>query len=191
MITRRQATWLIPLLLLFTFPLWKIPLISFLAPPDIPEQPPQQVSGIQYTFSMDTVTIKQAENGRETADIKGTAAKSTQVPNQFVLNNINGKILNDNGNATDIKAARGIYNQNKTELTLEGNVHITNTAEKYTLTTELVVYDGKNRIIHSPKHSVLTGDGYSVKGNSFQHNMKEGTYNVTGKVRCTIEGKLK
>ncbi len=186
MITRRNCIWFIPLILLLTFPFWKHPVSSFLRPPGSYEPDLTKKKKAQLNFFMQDVTIKQAENGKETANIVGTVARSSKIPNQFILDDINGDIINDEGAVTHIVAKTGNYDQEAEKLVLHEHVTITNRAEKYTLTSEHMIYDGKNCTVISPHKADLRGDGYTVHGSQFQHNMKTGVYTVIGDVHCSI-----
>lgn len=163
-----------------------MPVSSFLRPPGSYDPDLTKKKKTQLNFFMKDVRIKQAENGKETANIVGTVARSSNKPNQFILYDINGDIINNEGGITHIVAKSGSYDQESEKLILRGKVKIINRVEKYTLTSEHLIYDGKKRIVTSPEEAELKGDGYTVEGSQFEHNMKAGTYTVIGNVHCSI-----
>ncbi|MEE4242626.1 MAG: LPS export ABC transporter periplasmic protein LptC [Desulfopila sp.] len=189
MITRRNALWLIPLLILLSFPLWRIPVASFLAPPTQPDdstaaERPQE----EHDFSMAGLTILQSEGSRETAVIHAERARTSNTPDEYILEAINADITNNNGDVVNVVAMTGDYNIGRKRLKLMVNVVITNTAENMTMHTELLYYNGVKRTVFSPAQTLLQGDGIRIEGSSFSHDMKAGKYVMGGRVYCTLEG---
>ncbi len=187
MITRRNLVWLIPAILIVTYPLWKIPIISFLTPPGTYDPRLTEKRKLQHSFKMGKITITQAENGKQTAHIVANKAFSAKKPFTFTLENIVADIISESGSVTNITANDGTYDQKKERLHLHGNVVIHNRTEKYTIKTNLLYYNGSTRFIRSPSPTSLEGDGISMKGSAFFHNMKKSTYQVNGRVYSTIE----
>jgi len=188
MITRRNALWLIPLLAILTFPLWKIPLASFLAPRGGYDPQFSKKKPVTHNFTMTAVTLLQSEDGRQTANIRASKARTSERPNEFILDDITADILDDNGGQTIIIAGAGNYYGERKELKLYENVIITNTTDKYTMRSDLLFYDGQKGVIYSPGQTKLLGEGITIDGSSFRHNMNNGVYQVGGRVYCTIEG---
>src|SRR6056297_1453875 len=110
MITRRNALWLIPLLLILTFPLWKIPVASFLAPRGGFDSGESSKKNEGYNFSMDGVTILQSEKGKKTATIHAASAYSGKKDNEYILQKVDADIFDENGNLTKVIADTGNYN---------------------------------------------------------------------------------
>lgn len=188
MINRRNTLWLVPLALIVTFPLWKIPVADFLTPKTA-ESLENRKSAIKgYNFSMGKVTILQSEDGRETAVIHAKQAKSGKRHDEYILEEVDGDIIGDQGNRTNVKADTGTYMVSRKRLKLTGNVVIVNQADTSTLKTSLLYYHGKKRMVDCPEPTSLRGKGISVDGSSLLHDMKEGTYTVGGRVFCTLHG---
>ena len=187
MITKRNAIWLVPALLLITFPLWKIPVADYLSPRGGYDVGFSKKQEIDYNFFLEGVTINQVENGKQAANISAKRAQSTDIPSQYILTEIAADIIDKKGTTHNIVADEGIYNQQEEKLQLIDNVTITNTTEKFSLSTSRLFYDGKKGILYSPTHTEISGDGITMKGSSFDHDMNTGTYEVGGRVHCTIE----
>ncbi len=186
MITRRSLIWLIPACLIITYPLWKIPIISFLTPPGTYDTSLTEKRKLQHSFKMGKVTITQSEKGKQTAHIVASKAFSAKKPFTFTLENIVADIVSDSGSVTKITANSGTYYQKEERIRLQGDVVIDNRAEKYTMQTDLLFYNGSTRFIRSPRPTCLKGDGITIEGSAFSHDMKNSTYQVEGRVHSTI-----
>lgn len=188
MITRRNALWLIPLLLILAFPLWKIPLASFLAPRGGFDSGDSNRRSEGYNFSMEGVTILQSEEARKTATIHASSAYSGSRPNHYILREVDADIFAENGKLTNVTADTGNYDVGARLLKLIENVFITNLADNYSMQTQLLYYDGADRTVYSPGDTQLRGDGISIDGSSFSHDMISGEYTVGGRVLCLLHG---
>ena len=188
MITRRNALWLFPFLLLVTFPLWKVPVGSFLAPPGGYDPEFAQRKPTSHNFTMTGITILQTENGKQTANIRASKARTSPRPDEYILDEMEAEIIDDDDTQTDLIADSGNYNAVRQQLHLKGNVVITNISEKYSMKTEVLYYDGLKGMIFCPGTTFLSGDGITITGSSFRHDMKKGMYTVGGRVKSTIKG---
>ncbi len=188
MITKRNTLWLVPLVLILTFPLWKIPVASFLAPRGgfDPQFTKKRSAG--HNFVMSSVTILHSDHNRQTAQIHAASARNSKHQNEYVLDDVNADIIDDNGYLTNITAENGEYNINHKLLKLSENVVITKEVEKFTMETDLLFYDGKRLSINCPKEANLQGDGITVKGSNLWYDMIKGTYTLGGRVLCTLQG---
>lgn len=186
MMQRRNLLWIIPGLLIVTFPLWRIPIGAFLTPPTT--SPSEEKEERTQDFAMKKATIIQNEMGRKTAIIRARKVFTAPRPNEYFLEDIDSEIFDDDGSPTTVVADAGHYNLLKKQLRLESNVVVVNTAADYTMLSEVLVYDGLERTIVCPEATHLQGDGITIAGSSFHHDMKTGVYTVGGRVRCTIEG---
>ena len=183
----RNLLWLVPFILLLTFPLWKIPVGSFLTPRGGVEKSTATKSVKGYNFSMTGINILQSEQNQETARIRAALARSTSTPNVYVLEQVDADLIDDNGGITQVLAETGRFNVDDKLLELSDNVVITNRVENYTMKTDLLYYDGNNRKIDCPGKSVLQGDGIVISGSSLHHDMNTGAYTIGGRVHCTLQ----
>ena len=190
MISGRNAIWLIPVAIILTFPLWKNPVSSFLAPRgDFTSNSPGQ-DAVGYNFVMAGITILQSEDDQETATISAELAKSTEIPNEYVLEQVDANILDEQGNVTNVLADTGAYNVDQKRLKLVDNVVISSKVDNYTMKTDLLFYEGDTRIVYCPEETLLQGDGIVITGSSLHHDMNTGTYTLGGRVHCTLEGRV-
>jgi LPS export ABC transporter protein LptC len=187
MITRRNLLWLLPLVLLLTFPLWKNPVAAFLAPRGGLDKPSTAISVKGYNFSMSGIQILQSEQNQETARIRAALARSTDTPNVYVLEQVDADIIDDDGGVTQVLAETGLFDVDDKHLKLSNNVVINNRVENYTMKTDLLYYDGNDRTVNCPGKSVLQGNGISITGTSLHHDMNTGAYTIGGRVHCTLQ----
>lgn len=187
MTSRRNTLWLVPLVLLISFPLWKIPLAAFLAPRGGLEKATDVQAGKGYNFAMTDIKILQSEQNQETARIRAALAHSTDIANVYVLEQVDADIIDDNGGITEVLAETGSFNADDKHLELNDNVVISNRVENYTMKTDLLYYNGIDRIVYSPGKSVLQGNGIVITGTSLHHDMNTGVYTIGGRVYCTLQ----
>lgn len=187
MITRRNALWLVPTLLIVTFPLWKPPVANFLSPRGNYDLETIRRSSTQR-FTMKGVTIMQSSKGKKSTNIRAERAQGGKPANQYTLYQVDADIIGARGNTTNVIADTGNYDIKRERLKLIGNVIVKNIEDNTTLTSELLYYYEKEKKVYCPGPTTITGDGMVVKGSSFGHDMIKGTYKMRGRVYCTIQG---
>jgi len=188
MVNRRNLLWLIPVGLIITFPLWRLPLTSFLEPrggfdPNFGKQD-QTV----HNFVMEKVIILQNQLGRKTAEIRADQALTTDVPNEFILLVVDADLFDEQGDLVNVKAKTGIYNTDTRQLTLRRSVHVTRVSQDQHLYSEEIFYYDNNRTIKSPGHTRLVGKNIEIEGESLDYDIVTMQYQVGGRVYCKIAG---
>lgn len=188
MLNRRNLLWLIPLFLLITFPLWRLPLTSFLQPRGSYNSSPGEQSQDSHNFVMDKVIIMQNQAGNTTAEIRADKAFTSEKPNEFILIAVDADLYGEDNDQVKVRAKRGIYNTETRQLTLVGNVHVNRIATKQQLFSELLYYFDHNRTIKSPGDVRLLGEQIEIKGSSLDYDIVTGQYQIGGRVHGTIIG---
>lgn len=183
----RNLLWLVPLILFVTFPLWKIPLGSFLAPPGGYDAQFSQKRKLKHNFIMTGVTIIQSDEEVQTATIRAAEAKTTRRRHEYLLTDVDADIIDDDG-VTNVVARTGNYNVLRKRLKLIDDVVVTNRSDNYTMKTELLYYDGVESTVYCPGETQLQGDGITIDGSSFTYDMTKGMYTVGGRVYCNLAG---
>jgi LPS export ABC transporter protein LptC len=186
MLNRRNLLWLIPLLIIVTFPAWRVPLSAFLTPrggeaPDF--------SGDRedlHNFAMDQVIITQNKMGKKTAQIEAEQAFTSEKSNEFVLTVVNADLFGDDDETVNIKARSGLYNTETRQLTLEGNVRVNRTGTDQQLFSELLYYYDESRTIRSPVDTRIIADQLELKGSSLDYDIATSKYKIGGRVYGTI-----
>lgn len=186
MLHTRNLLWLIPLLLLATFPAWKLPLASFLEPrggynPDFGKRDKNV-----HNFIMEDVVIIQDQLGNKTAEVHADTAYTTEVPNEFELTTVDADLFGKDGEQVKIKAKKGLYNTETRKLTLQQDVQVSRELGEQELFTELLYYYDSTQTIHSPVNTRLTGNNLEINGSSLDYDIVSNQYKIGGRVYCII-----
>lgn len=185
----RNAIWLIPLAFLITFPLWSIPIGKFLTPrggfdPDINKE-----SADQQNFTMQTVTILQNQNGKDTAVIH--AANARTKPDDLdivILDQVKAKVFDDKGEVTLITSQRGEYSMIGRVLVLIQDVVLNKTKDKQFMYTDELKYESYQGTVNCPGKTRLKNETAEIVGGSFDYNINTQTYAFSNRVKCQING---
>ena len=186
MLHSRNLLWIIPLLLLVTFPVWRQPLASFLEPrggydPDFGKQD-QNVQN----FILEKVVIIQDQMGTKTAEVHAESAFTTDVPNEFELVVVNADLFGKDGERVNITSEKGLYNTETRKLTLQRNVRVSREMENQHLFTELLYYNDDEQTIHSPVSTRLVSDNLEINGSNLDYDIVTNQYQMGGRVHCII-----
>jgi LPS export ABC transporter protein LptC len=182
----RNLVWLVPLFLLFSFPLWRPPLAAFLAPrggydPSLAQNRPDS-----QDFVMNRVHITQSHRGKNTLDIVSEQAMTGQTTDEFRMDQIKAVITGKDGKLSYVSARKGVFDKATSLLTLIDDVVINKPSEKYEITTQLLHYDDKTKIAHCPGATRLKGEKITIKGGSLTYNTTAGSYDIGGRVFCRL-----
>lgn len=188
MLNRRNLLWLIPLCLLVSFPLWRLPLASFLQPRGSYDPVSEEENHNTQNFVMDKVIIMQNQAGKTTAEIRADKALTSDKANEFVLVSVDADIYGKDDDQVNIRAQKGIYNTETRQLTLEGTVHVDRVASGQQLFSERLYYFDHNRTIKSPGPTRLIGKQIEINGSSLDYDINSEQYSIGGRVYGTITG---
>jgi LPS export ABC transporter protein LptC len=188
MLNRRNLLWLIPLLLIISFPVWRLPVAAFLQPRGSYDPGSGEQNQDSHNFVMDKVIIMQNQAGKTTAEISADQALTSEKPNEFVLVAVYADLYGEDDELVKISARKGIYNTETRELTLIGDVHVNRVATRQQLFTELLYYFDHNRTIKSPGATRLLGEQVELNGSSLDYDIITGQYQIGGRVKGTIVG---
>ncbi|MEE4165760.1 MAG: LPS export ABC transporter periplasmic protein LptC [Desulfocapsaceae bacterium] len=189
MLHTRNLLWIIPLLLLVSFPVWRKPLASFLEPrggfdPGFGKQD-QNV----HDFVLEEVVIIQDQLGKKTAEVHADSAYTTDIPNEFELTAVAAELFGTDDEPVEIIADKGLYNTESRKLTLQQNVRVSRTIENQHLFTELLYYYDDKRTIHSPVSTRLVGNNLEITGSSLDYDITTNQYLIGGRVHCVISNR--
>ncbi len=184
----RNTIWLIPLFFIITFPLWSIPVGTFLTPrggfdPDLKKAPAKS-----HDFNMDHVRITQNQGGVKTAFIRAEKAATGEDPDVLLMDNVDADIFDEDGNITKIIAQKGKYHTVIKLLTLTKDVVVNKTADNQVLYTDLLHYDSEQRTVDCPGPTRLEGDKVVIDGGSLDYDIKTQTYIIDKRVHCVLNG---
>ncbi len=182
----RNLLWLIPLIMLLLFPVWRIPVAAFLAPRGGYDPALAQNRPDAHDFTMNTVHITQSHNGQTTLVVSSQQAMTGASVDEFKMDDIHATIFDDRGKPTLITAQHGIFNKNSSELSLIDSVVIKKPADKYEIYTELLHYNDKSKMAHCPGATRLVGETVSIKGGSLEYDTVSKRYDIGGRVLCSL-----
>lgn len=187
---RRNIVWVIPLLCLLTFPLWRTPVGNFLAPREGVEFTKNQQKKDGQKFSMDTVILYQYKNDKTVAIIRANKVSTGKDSEKIFLTKVDSDLYDDAGNLTRIKAENGTYNSKAEILTLTKNVVVNKSVDQQQLNTELLVYNGKARTVNCPGDTLITTKDGIIDGGNLFYTIADGSYDIGGGVQCSFNGFL-
>ncbi|MCF8055017.1 MAG: LPS export ABC transporter periplasmic protein LptC [Desulfocapsa sp.] len=188
MISRRNLVWLIPFLLFLSFPLWRIPVASFLSPrggydPSLAERKLDA-----HNFNMDNVHITQSEYGKTTLKIAADRAFTGKTVDEFRMEEVDAVITGNNSEKTFITSRSGIFDKQTAILTLIDEVVVIKPKDNAELYTDLLVYNNKTHMAHSPGKTQVIGKGFEIRGHNLLVNTLTKSYKIDGRVRCKLTG---
>jgi len=187
----RNTIWLIPLLVIISFPIWSVPVGNFLTPRGSIDPASKNVQPDSQNFNMDKVKILHSQNGKKTAEIRAYSAQTGEEPNLFIMDFVNADLYDEEGNVTNIIANTGEYSTTTKILTLIGDVVINKTRDKQFLYTDRLIYDSEKRTVHCPGKTRLEGEDVTIDGGSLDYAIKTETYIIDKRVHCIISGFVK
>ncbi|MBT8347071.1 MAG: LPS export ABC transporter periplasmic protein LptC [Desulfofustis sp.] len=186
-LNRRNLVWLIPVLMIVTFPVWQLPISSFLTPRGIEESDVATGTEKEHDFVMQKVLITQNQAGEKTAEIRARQAYTSDKPDEFVLVDVDSDLYDDQGDMVNIKADSGIYNTQTKHLILNKNVVVSRDSQKQQLFTDLLHYYDDKRIIDSPVPTRMVAEGAEIKGSNLRYDIVTGQYLVGGRVHTILQ----
>lgn len=184
----RNTIWLIPLLVVVTFPIWSIPVSDFLAPRGDFDKKLKNSTIDVNKFSMETVKILQHQNGKKTAIIRADRARTGKSLTVYFMENVDADIYDNENNITKIIAKEGQFNTFNEVLTLINDVVVNKIKDKQVLYTDLLHYDSKQRTVNCPEKTKMVSEDVTIDGGSFDYDINLGSYVVDKGVTCIING---
>lgn len=186
MMTRRNLVWLIPLCLFLTFPLWRIPAASFLTPRGGYDASLAERKLDVHKFNMEQVHVTQSELGKTTLEIVAERAYTGKTDNEFEMETVDAVITSASGEQTFVTARKGILDKQSSILTLIEEVVVMKPKDKFELYTDLLIYNDKSHIAHSPGKTQVIGEKIEISGNNLIFNTLTEAYDLGGRVRCKL-----
>ena len=184
----RNTVWLVPLAIIVTFPLWSIPVGTFLTPRETVGQKQVIKDAPTHDFTMETVKILQNQNGVKTAIIRADNAKTDKHSDTLLMEAVNAEVFDEDGNITTIVSKTGTYNTTTEILTLTEDVVVNKIKDKQFLYTDLLQYHSKKRTVHCPGKTRLEGEDVEINGGSLDYDVTTNSYAIGNRVHCILNG---
>lgn len=189
MINKRNITLFIPILLVITFPIWKVPLAKFLSPRGVDDNSAEsQNTEVNHDFLMHKVKILQNQDGNKTAVIRADSAVSGDNTNEFFLTEVDADILDKNNNITNVVAKHGTYNVKTEMLVLDEDVVIVRAEDKQVMYSDHLIYSDRERTVVSPGTTRFVGPEFDIIGGMMEYDIENDNYRLSKRVKCVIGG---
>ena len=186
MITRRNLTWIIPLALFLSYPLWRASAAAFFEPRGGYDPSFANRKLDTHNFDLEKVRITQSENGHTTLEIVAERAYTGKKKDEFLLDEVDAVVIGKNDEQTFITARHGILDKPESILTLIDEVVIMKPTAKFELYTDLLIYNEVSKIAHSPGKTQIIGEKIEITGNTLIFNTETEAYDLSGRVRCKL-----
>lgn len=184
---RRNTVWLLPLIAIITFPLWKIPVGAFLSPRgDIQSPIEQEEKPTTNTLSMKDVVIYKYQGDKEDTVIRSDRAYSGDNPDLMFFDKVDADVFDKNGEIIKITSQQGEYNQKSQILVLTKDVVANKTVSQQQLLTDKMNYNSVTEIAHAPGKTTIISPDAEIIGGNFTYDVKTGTYTMKKRVRTLI-----
>ncbi|CAG35492.1 LPS export ABC transporter periplasmic protein LptC [Desulfotalea psychrophila] len=187
---RRNKVWVIPLIFILTFPLWKIPVGNFLSPRGDfnPKGKKDIVQG--QSFIMQKVVISQFEGDKKNTVIRAQKASTGTTSKIFTLTDIDADLYDETNNITKVRSKTALYNQGTEILTLLGDVVVTKLDKDQQLFSQKLIHNGKKKSIFCPDKTLIVSGANTIRGGSFFYNLISKDYAFGGRVYCTLKSDI-
>lgn len=188
MIAARNLFWLLPVLALTSFPLWKPPVKAFLTPRSGTGE-----VGITRSnggaFRMDKVIFSQSKKGTRDWQIKAdrlyTVGNEDYIRMERVAALFSGAGNTDQGGKPMyISGGEGAYYNNLKVLTLADDV-VVHTSDGYEMQTENLTYLEGLRQFKTSNGIKILGHNIDLRGRGLFYDLASGDYVVDGRVYVT------
>ncbi len=180
----RNILWALPLCLLILWPLWGGPVTRFLTPkgkvdPSI-KNPQSAAQG--KTFTMDGVLFTQLKKGVKDWEIVAKRMFTGKDEDHLEMESVNAKVFEANKEKFHITSKTGQYNTKSKILTLRQQVKV-DAEEGYVIRSPHLVYDDNRQKIRTQSKVHIIGEDMDVRGKGMIYNMKDGSYDIGGRVK--------
>ena len=186
----RNFLWIVPLVLLLAYPLWKPLAVGFLKPePGKTVQSPPSLRNSRALTSaeMDGVQLEQSKNGIREWYLTAGHLNSREGDSYMEMEDVSARFFDGEGKdeAAHIRSRRAIYNSDTRLLTLLGSVLVQN-RQGYEMRTESLEYTGVDKKIKATSKVRVTGSNIDVRAGRLLYDLPTGDYSLEGNVVCRM-----
>lgn len=184
---RRNTVWLIPLIAILTFPLWKIPVGAFLSPRgEIQSSTKQEEQVPSNTLSMKDLVIYQYHGDKQDTVVRSNRAYSGDNPDLIFFDTVDADVFDKNGEIINITSQQAEYNQKSQVLVLIKDVVANKTVSSQKLLTDKMNYNSVTEIAHAPGKTTLISPDAEIVGGNFTYDVNTETYTMEKRVNTVI-----
>ncbi|MFH7324869.1 LPS export ABC transporter periplasmic protein LptC [Desulfurivibrio sp. C05AmB] len=182
----RNLLWLLPLLLLLTWPLYGGLVRSFLAPPQIRESAiGEREAAPEQLFALEEVRFFQEIAGVRQWRIDSDQMRTGESEDELLLAGVEAFFFRNGREQIHIVADRGRYDAVGEILDLEDNVRLLDQAG-FSLATPALSYHEKEGRVSSRAGVEIRTDDIRVRGQNLDYDLVAGRYILTGNVNFVM-----
>ncbi len=178
----RNILWLLPLLLLVTWPLWGGVVEDFLTPRQDSNGTEQSALPAPKNFSMDGVVFHQDKQGVRDWRINTRRLYTEGGETRLKMEQVDAAVFREHQPRFHIVSNSGLYDSKLQLLTLLDNVTVEN-GDGYEIHTEALQYDDKNRQIKTEAPVQIDGKQIEITGVGLRYDMDSGAYEIGGRLQ--------
>ena len=184
---RRNIVWLLPLIAIITFPLWKIPAGAFLSPRgEIQSQTQQEEKVAKNSLSMKDLIIYKYQGDKQDTVIRSNRAYSGDNPDLIFFDKVDADVFDKEGEIIKITSKQAEYNQKTQVLVLIKDVVADKSISGQTLLTDKMNYNSVTKIAYAPSKTTLISPDAKIIGGNFTYDVNTGTYTMKKRVNTLI-----
>ena len=183
----RNILWLLPVALVFSWPIWGGSASRLLAPrgglATSLAVPP--AAGTGAGFSMEGVLFSQMKNGVRDWQIQAKHLYSGEDQDIMQLITVEAQVFKNAERRFVITGQEGEYNSKEKILVMRNGAEVQ--AEKgFLIQSDSLSYDDRSKMITSQAPVQITGKNFDILGQGMAYDMRKDSYDVGGRVKVDI-----
>lgn len=177
----RNILWLLPLLLLVSWPIWGERVTLFLSPHESFNSSDKASVPPPRNFSMDDVVFLQDKQGQRDWRIVTKRLHTVGDQSKLQMESIDAVVFREQESRFHIISDSGLYDTEAEVLTLTDNVEV-KTAEGYKIKTPVLQYHERGQKIKTESAVDISGKDIKIKGRGLTYDMQSGAYRIGGRL---------
>ncbi|MCL1979690.1 MAG: LPS export ABC transporter periplasmic protein LptC, partial [Proteobacteria bacterium] len=176
-----------PALLFITSPLWRPPLIAFLAPrggynPKLAQ--PQEETPVQ-NFVLETVAITMTTNGKEEWQIDAGRAY-TLDDHQIEMEAVSAMYIGAEKEPINIESRKGLYSIDQRHLVLTDQVKVVKPLRNQVMLSERLEYDDAGKMLVSPGQVTIVAPGMKLSAGRMDYDFATEGFEFSNRVKVNL-----
>jgi LPS export ABC transporter protein LptC len=182
---KRNSIWFLPLLAVFSAPLWWPLAGELLKPRGGFDVPPAPVIEQLKSFVLEQVVLSQTRQGREEFILKAAKINSGLHEDVLEMEEIEARLFDSGGPPSVLTGDEALYHTSREIITIIGDVRL-QTPEGREMRTAALRYLVKFRKVKTAEAVLLTGDNIRVAGNNMFYDLVDGTLRLGGGIEVDL-----
>ena len=178
---KRNLIWQLPLLIIFTGPLWWSEAGDLLKPRGNFEKTEGKVTARQQSFTMENVILTQNRGGHDELVLKAERVNSGIHEDLIHLEAVEARLLEQDGQPSILRGGEALYHSGQQVITVLDNVQL-QTSDGRVMKTEALRYLTKFRKLKTAEDVWLGDENLQVKGGNLFYDLSDGNFRIGDKV---------